>query len=179
MSTPACRLKVEIALTDCLGFFAAVWNWTSSCRRTSYNHWWRGFVQQRIPTSPPCLTPRRLSPPPQKESPKLTPRSTLAGNFGSCEKMEPCPTSAFNAQDLSVVHICLVIHHLLFNHIFWDFFVDLVTDLNGELDMWILADERMCDRNVDTMDNSKCHADQKCDSDLFLTHFLKLGVKEH
>lgn len=155
---PVCRLG-SAALIVCLRFIAAVWNWTSSCRRTSYNHSWRGFVLQTMPTSPPCLTPRRPSPPPQNESPKLTPRSTLAGNFGSCENTEPSPTSAFNAKDLSVIHIFLVYPSASVK--LDPLFLDLVTDFNGALDMWILADDRMCNGNVDTMDNSKCHDNQK------------------
>lgn len=78
-------------LTLCLCVVAAVWSWTSSSRRTSCSRWWWGFALRRTATSPLCLTPRRPSPPPLNASPKLTPRSTLAGNFGSCKNTGPSP----------------------------------------------------------------------------------------
>lgn len=81
--------------------FAAVWSWTSSSRRTSYSRWWRGFALPTTPTSPPCLTPRRPSPPPRNASPKPTPRSTPAGNFGSFENRR-ITHPATGAQDLCI-----------------------------------------------------------------------------
>lgn len=85
-----CRQHLTTVWADCVPvcFFAAAWSWTSSSRRTNCSRWWRGFALQRTATSPPCLTPRRPSPPPRNASPKLTPRSMLAGNFGSCEHTE-------------------------------------------------------------------------------------------
>lgn len=108
----ACCRQLLFKLTVFLSVFAAVWSWTSSFRRTSCSHWWRGFAQRRTATFPLCLTPRRPSPPPQNASPKLTPRSTLAGNFGSYEKTQDrLLRRATDAQDLRirpVVHTCLV-----------------------------------------------------------------------
>lgn len=69
----------------CLCLFAAVWSWTSSCRRTSCSRSWRGSAPRTRPTSPLWLTRGRPSPPPPNASPNQTPRSTLAGNFGSYE----------------------------------------------------------------------------------------------
>lgn len=66
--------------------FDAASSWTSSSRRTSCSHWWRGCAPQRTATCPRCLTHRRPSPPPPNASPKGTPRSTPAGNCGSCRK---------------------------------------------------------------------------------------------
>lgn len=70
---------------DYLCFFDAASSWTSSSRRTSCSHWWRGYALQRTVTSPLCLTHRRPSPPPPNASPKGTPRSMHAGNCGSCK----------------------------------------------------------------------------------------------
>lgn len=79
--------EVSVELMDVsLSVCGAVWSWTSSSRRTSCCRWWRGCAPRRTPTSPLCLTPRRPTPPPPNASPKQTPRSTRAGNSGSCEK---------------------------------------------------------------------------------------------
>lgn len=163
----------------CLCLFAAVWSWTSSSRRTSCSRWWRGFALWRTATSPLCLTPRRPSPPPRNASPKLTPRSTLAGNFGSCEKRHDSFLPN-HAQDLCVrPGICLlypsssVLSHLL------GFFVDLLT--TG------YRTSRLSEMTGCVMGH-KCgfHGyftmsclPKKTDSELFWTNFFKQGVKLH
>lgn len=99
-----------------------MWSWTSSSRRTSCSRWWRGCALRRTATSPSCLTPRRPSPPPRNASPKLTPRSTLAGNFGSCENTGPSPSPLpmhrIYAAVCSFIFFFWVIHRLPFYHIY-------------------------------------------------------------
>lgn len=134
-------------LTLCLCVFAAVWSWTSSSRRTSCSRWWWGFALRRTATSPLCLTPRRPSPPPRNASPKLTPRSTLAGNFGSCKNTGPSPPPLLMHRIYASVYSSIFVwfsHRLQFCYQ-----ISFGTPgVNGELHHWILSpfsqEDRMC-----------------------------------
>lgn len=146
----SCMQHSTTVWADCapLCFFAAVWSWTSSSRRTSCSRWWRGFALRRTATSPPCLTPRRPSPPPRNASPKLTPRSMLAGNFGSCEHTGPSlPRDQHAGFMRPPGRLYLFALSIVLRFITW-LFVDLVTSTNGELHHRILnpplRDDRMC-----------------------------------
>lgn len=173
---------------DCapLCFFAAVWSWTSNSRRTSCSRWWRGSALRRTATSPPCLTPRRPSPPPRNASPKLTRRSMLAGNFGSCEHTgPPRPRNRRAGFMRPSGRPYLFALSIVLRLTTW-LFADLATSINGALHHWILnpllRDDRMCNgtqvwiprkiQNVMLTKNGFW-------TWLFWTNFFKQGVKLH
>lgn len=111
---------------------------------------------------PPCLTPRRPSHRPQNASPKLTPRSTLAGNFGSSEGnrtfsyptkhgfMHPSGYPSFFWFTYLPI-FCFITRPWLF--------IDLFASNNGVLHHWILMKGYiMYYTSAKFMENSKCHA---------------------